>query len=137
MGELNQVAWHGFIEENWSDFNLMNLSVFKNGVEVLDSKSRIWVWGGATKGVLFLKHLLAISPSNFEKVVAVVDVNPKKQSLFTPSTNLPIISPNEMFAGLKDDDYVIVMNPNYLEEVRNNLENNTSLEIDVDVFMPF
>ena len=88
---------------------LMNTSVFKNGVEVLNKKQNL----GVGQKVVVSKHLLAISPSNFEKVVAVVDII-KKTIAFHSSTNLPIISPNEMFAGLKDDDYVIVMNPNYL-----------------------
>jgi hypothetical protein len=136
LGDVNSSKWSGFeSDDNWSDFNFDEYKLrFKEKTKFLDTKSRVWIWGGATKGVLFLKHLLDVSPLNFRKVVAVVDVNPKKQSLFTPSTNLAIISPKEMYSKLNDGDFILVMNPNYLEEVRSNLFNNTSLTVNVGCF---
>ncbi len=137
LGELNSENWYEFgLTENWSDFNFEEyVSVFNNYVKSLNPKKRIWVWGGATKGVLFLKHLVEYSPSNFEKVEAVIDANPKKQSLFTPSTYLPIISPNNLYSKLKDGDYVVVMNPNYLTEIQNDLAHNTEAKVDIGAFM--
>ena len=137
LNELNTDNWYGFdLTKNWSDFNFEEyVSVFNNHVKSLDSKKRIWVWGGATKGVLFLKHLLEYSPSNFGKVEAVIDANPKKQSLLTPSTYLPIISPSDLYSKLKAGDYVVVMNPNYLTEIRSDLAQNITVEIDVGAFM--
>lgn len=95
------------------------------------------MWGGATKGVLFLKHLFENSLSNFKKIESVIYGNPKKQSLFTPSTKLPIISPNNLYPILKDGDYVIVMNPNYLNEVKIELAKNTEASINIEALMLF
>lgn len=136
LGDVDSSKWSGFeSDDNWSDFNFDEYRLrFKEKTKFLDTKSRVWIWGGATKGVLFLKHLLDVSPLNFRKVVAVVDVNPKKQSLFTPSTNLEIISPKELYSKLNDGDFILVMNPNYLEEVRSDLFNSTSLTVDVECF---
>jgi hypothetical protein len=139
LGKLNDDDWHGFnLKENWRDFNFDEyLSAFKNFIKILDSKKRVWVWGGATKGVLFLKHLFENSPSNFKKIESVIDANPKKQSFFTPSTNLPIIFPNNLYPILKDGDYIIVMNPNYLNEIKIELANKTDASINIEALMLF
>ena len=89
------------------------------------------VWGGATKGVLFLMHLSNLYPSIFEKVVGVVDINPKKQSLFTPSTKIRIISDKQMFKESEDGDVVLVMNPNYYEEIKDSIAIGLSHTVEI------
>jgi len=131
LGSSNNDKWHGFnLPENWSDFNFdMYLQSFSESIDFLNQKQRIWVWGGGNKGVLFIKHLSDVSPNIFQKVTGVVDIDEKKQGLYTPSTNLPIISPRQMFTQCEDSDFVLVVNPNYLNEVRNNLEKNVPFPI--------
>ena len=123
FGALDVDGWTGFDRtENWREFNFDDyLDAFAKSVEFLRHHKRLWVWGGATKGVLFLKHLADVEPAIFHKVVGVVDINEKKQSLHTPSTYVPILSPSEMARKADKSDFVIVMNPNYKDEVREQL----------------
>ena len=46
-------------------------------------------------------------------LAGAIDSNQEKCRHFMPGTGLPIVSPS----GLKDGDTVIVMNPNYLDEI--------------------
>ena len=90
--------------------------------------------GGGTKGVLFLKHLFDISPPTFDNISGVVDINPNKQSLFTPSTKIQIISPKQMFESCREGDTVLVLNPNYHNEINAEIQNNVNHSIDVVSF---
>jgi SAM-dependent methyltransferase len=70
------------------------------------------VWGAGAKGVTFL-NALALSA---DLVPAVVDLNPRKQGCHVPGTGQPIVPPGRLH------DYavrhVLVMNPNYADEIR-------------------
>ena len=136
LDSISKYEWeYSDIESQWSDYEFDGyIDRFLSDVKFLDSCDRIWVWGGATKGVLFLKYFSELKPHGFEKVVSVVDINEKKQSLFTPSTNLKIISASEMFDLCCEGDAVLVMNPNYLNEVKALIEENVSYELEVFSF---
>lgn len=110
------------------------LNEFKTRVQNLEKGSRYWVWGGATKGVLFLKHLADFCPDVFCKVVGVIDINEKKQGLFTPTTGVMISSPKDFFKLVAKNDTIIVMNPNYLNEIRKEIEANVNYSIKVIQF---
>jgi SAM-dependent methyltransferase len=73
------------------------------------------IWGGASKGVIFAQHLQRAG--NFA-VEFAIDINPAKQGGFFPGTGLPVMSPDEGLQLLTGDDVVIVMNSNYLNEIR-------------------
>ena len=68
------------------------------------------VWGAGSKGVTFLNATGA-----GEEIVAVVDINPRKQGKYVAGTGQPIVAP----AALTDihPDFVIIMNANYREEI--------------------
>jgi len=72
------------------------------------------VWGGASKGVIF--SLLAERAGL--KVARLIDINPAKQGLFVPGTGLKVSSPQEGLADLPEGTTILVMNPNYLEEIQ-------------------
>lgn len=69
------------------------------------------VWGAGSKGVTFLNAL-----GTGEEVVAVVDINPRKQGKYVAGTGQLIVSPEELVT-LKPD-FVIIMNGNYRDEIR-------------------
>lgn len=73
------------------------------------------VWGGASKGVIFSLFLERAGG----KVDRVIDINPAKQGRFLPGTGLRVMSPEEGLADLPQGSLIQVMNPNYLEEIRN------------------
>lgn len=72
------------------------------------------IWGGASKGVIFAIHMQRHGAT----VEAIVDINPAKQGKFVAVTGLKVESPGEMLSRFPDDIDIIVMNPNYLGEIR-------------------
>ncbi|MBO6675190.1 MAG: methyltransferase domain-containing protein [Rhizobiales bacterium] len=78
------------------------------------SSPPIAVWGGASKGVIFCLFMERAGC----KIGRVIDINPAKQGHFLPGTGLRVMSPEEGLADLSEGSVVQVMNPNYLEEIR-------------------
>ncbi len=78
-------------------------------------RSRVAVWGAGSKGVAFLTTL-----GLRDDVEYVVDINPHKQGMYMPVTGQPIVGP-ELLAERKPD-IVLLMNPVYEDEVRDELD---------------
>lgn len=77
------------------------------------------VWGGASKGVIFsLLRERAGHP-----VGRVIDINPAKQGRYLPATGLRVMSPEEGLRDAKPGARILVMNPNYLDEIRQMTDN--------------
>lgn len=72
------------------------------------------IWGASSKGVIFglLMQREGIS------INYVVDINPAKQGKYLPVSGLLVSSPAEVISRLKPDSTILVMNGNYLSEVR-------------------
>jgi len=93
---------------------------FTNGIkqqaEMLKSnKDRpVAIWGGASKGVIFAIHMLREGIP----IEMVIDINPAKQGKFLAVTGLCVVSPEEAMTRLPDGADIIVMNPNYLGEIK-------------------
>ena len=69
---------------------------------------------GPTKGVTFCN----LADPDARRLAGIVDVNPAKQGKFLPGTGHPIVSP----AAAAQSAAVLVLNPNYVGEVRIALE---------------
>jgi SAM-dependent methyltransferase len=76
---------------------------------------RTVLWGAGAKGVMFLNALDLGSVVEY-----VVDINPHKQGLYIAGTGQQIVSP-EFLADYKPDA-VIVMNPIYQDEIKQQLD---------------
>jgi SAM-dependent methyltransferase len=72
---------------------------------------RVVLWGGGSKAVSFLTTL-----GLTDEVQAAVDINPYKQGKFIPGTGHPVIAPEQLRTA--PPDFVVVMNPIYVDEVR-------------------
>lgn len=78
------------------------------------------IWGAASKGVTFTL-LLSQMPDTTAEIACAIDLNVAKQECFMPVTGTPIVSPQAaQNAGVGT---VIVMNPNYLDEIKIMAEN--------------
>ncbi len=78
----------------------------------LATNQNIAIWGAGAKGSTFLNLL----DSQRQQVRCVIDINPAKQGRFIARTGHPIVSPNDLQSlGIQ---HIIVMNENYLEEIR-------------------
>jgi len=82
----------------------------KRLTEMARHNCRVVVWGGGSKGVMFLNSI-----STAEAVEGVIDINPAKQGHYIPGTGHRIVSPY----SLKDrkPDTIIIMNPLYTQEI--------------------
>ena len=75
-------------------------------------RGKVAVWGAGAKGVTFTN---TVDPDG-TLVHCVIDINTKKQGGFLPVTAHPIVSPVDAKArGVKS---VVIMNPNYRQEIR-------------------
>lgn len=48
----------------------------------------------------------------------VIDINPAKQGRYLPLSGLRVCSPEEALAALPEGAQILVMNSNYLDEIR-------------------
>lgn len=80
------------------------------------------IWGGASKGVIFAIFMARAGTP----VHTVVDVNPAKQGKYLGVTGLRVSSPEEIITQLPAGSEIIVMNSNYLEEIRHMTQNRFS-----------
>jgi SAM-dependent methyltransferase len=74
---------------------------------------RIVLWGAGTKAVSFLNMLRCTADRGIEYVI---DINPAKANRFVPGTAQQIMPPE--FVREYAPDIVLVMNPEYLAEIR-------------------
>lgn len=75
---------------------------------------RTVIWGGGSKGVTFLNAL-----QTRDLIAYVVDVNPRKTGMFVAGTGQEIVMPD--FLSDYRPDVVLVMNPLYVQEIRQSL----------------
>lgn len=92
---------------------------YESKVQALARALRRWrapivVWGAGSKGVAFLNKF------HDAPIEYVVDVNPHKQGKFVPGTGQQVVAP-EFLQQLRPGT-VIVMNPNYREEIASQLK---------------
>ncbi len=87
---------------------------FQTRVQPVPAGVRTYVWGGASKGVIFasLRERLG------RPLDGVVDINPAKQGKYLPATGLCVMSPAQFLRRAPRGSIVYVMNPNYLEEIK-------------------
>ena len=133
LGDISNENWLG-LEDNseWHDYDISPfISQFKKNCEKLMLAKGIWIWGGASKGVLFLYHLHKFMPSLFLKIKGVVDINPKKQNLFTPITKVKVISNMNLFELAEDGDVILVMKPNYYDEIKSDCSSKSKIKFNI------
>ncbi len=76
----------------------------------LSAGRRVALWGGGSKAVALVSALPSAAP-----IVAVVDINPRKQGCFLPGSGLEVSAPSALTACRPDA--VLAMNPVYREEI--------------------
>lgn len=72
------------------------------------------VWGGASKGVVYTLFMQRAGA----EIDYVIDINPAKQGKYLPATGIRVFSPEEVLPQLGSGSGILVMNSNYLEEIR-------------------
>ena len=84
---------------------------------------RALAWGAGAKGVSYL-NMLEIG----DEISHIVDINPNKRNRYIAGTGQKIVAPE--FAKQYQPDIVVVMNPVYLDEIRQSL---AEMEVNAEV----
>jgi SAM-dependent methyltransferase len=91
-----------------------SVAQWRQRIDELRSACRhVVIWGAGAKGVMFLNLLRVAAGAGVDWVV---DINPRKQGHFIPLMGQKIVSPDRLLQN--PPDLVIVMNPEYEQEVR-------------------
>jgi len=96
---------------NFPNNFISNIDFFKTLLNTSSKKSV--VWGGASKGVIFSLFM----KKRGVNIESIIDINPAKQGKFIASTGIKVSSP-EILNNAPDDTNIIIMNGNYLEEIK-------------------
>lgn len=97
----------------------------------IEKKRYVFIWGGAGKGGTFCHHLKTLSPAIMQKLKFAVDINPKKVGKYLPSSLVRIASKDEFFDAAGADDFLIIANPIYTDEIKRELLNNGLRDIEI------
>jgi len=81
-------------------------------ISVVNAK-RNAIWGGASKGVIFALYMQRAGVN----IDLVIDINPAKQNKYMAGSGLRVSSPEDGIQMLQKGDNILVMNPNYLQEI--------------------
>ncbi len=81
---------------------------------IAQAKQKAVIWGAGTKGVTISNILKAQ-----DQIPYVVDINPRKQGLYIAGTGQQIVPPD--FLREYHPDVIILMNPLYEQEVKDNV----------------
>jgi hypothetical protein len=76
-------------------------------------KNPVCIWGAASKGVIYS----IFAKKNNVEITCAIDINPSKQGKFLPVSGIPIVSPEYALSSFPVGTHVVVMNPNYTNEV--------------------
>ena len=98
----------------------------------LATDQKVFVWGAATKGCLFLTHSARIG--NFiDKINYCIDVNPHKIGKFIPNLSIAIKSKADFFKDAKPGDLLIIANPAYENEILREIEIEKLTDLKIEV----
>ncbi len=89
-------------------------SSFGQNLDYVKDNKTLAIWGGGSKGVIFS---LLSQRAGFP-IRTVIDINPAKQGKYLPVTGLSIQSPLQALPSLPPGSTILVMNSNYLEEIK-------------------
>ncbi len=110
------------------EIDLKNCAVFPdNFTASLAQPGPEVLWGGASKGAIYA----LLRARSGAPVRTVIDINPAKQGKYLPATGLLVQSPQLGLASLAKGSTIVVMNSNYLEEIRG-MSNNAFNYVVID-----
>lgn len=114
-------------EQDWQSLDFAALfpgfQVAISDLEASSTDRSVYIWGAATKGVMFCHHLQRLRPTAFARIQAAIDINPMKANRYMPSVHLPILDVDTFCDQASGNELVVIMNPNYRDEIVAELAN--------------
>ena len=109
-GSINEMV------TKYSKYENQNLEKCKDNLKKLSSEGKIAIWGAGAKGVTFCN----LTDHMHKLINCVIDINPNKHGKYIPGTGHPIVNHSEIKS--RDIKSIILMNPNYFDEVEKILQ---------------
>ena len=130
ISDLSSSFEYEYNSNNWENLNFKlifpELSKTINDINSsLNGNGKLYVWGSATKGAMFLMHCKS-NESLFKKVGFAIDINPSKIGKYLPGSKVQIRDKDTFYRMVNSNDLLIVSNPNYFDEIKNDIKRNTS-----------
>jgi len=120
LSSLREPVFEDILFEFPSDFNSGIIEITHRLREMkTDSDSKIVVWGGASKGVIFS----LLMKRNQVQIDSVVDINPVKKDKYLPLTGLKVIDQNYFKMNYPSNTIIVITNSNYKNEIELITEN--------------
>jgi SAM-dependent methyltransferase len=127
FGDQYLYAAGGFIIHTPENTNCLDIKTstdfkgFKEKIEFcncfVNEHPNLALWGAGAKGANFARMM----DPQCRKIQCIVDINPKKQGHYIAGSAHPIISPEELMK-CEDVEGIIIMNENYLREIKSAVE---------------
>jgi SAM-dependent methyltransferase len=116
----------GALAAQFREHDQQRVEQWRATVDRLHERGSVGVWGAGAKGVTFCN----LTDPEGRALAAVVDVNPAKQGKFLAGTGHRIVTPEQ---AAREFESVLVLNPNYLEEIATSLDQFGAATLVVDV----
>lgn len=131
MAKLNDLNRNYKSTEKFKNVNLIQLfPKLEKKIKCFNNiNQNIFIWGAATKSLMFLIYLKLLNLKAFKNVRFAIDIDKTKQNKFLPIVNIKIIDPKMLKKVMKPGDYIIVSNSNYLSEVKKYIKNIKLIKI--------
>lgn len=112
---------------NWRDldFEVLFPNISEKMLTIenqLAAGGKLYVWGAATKGCMFLIHCVNRGRL-INRIGFAVDLNPQKCGKFLPGSLVAIRPKEDLFNVVRDVDVLLISNPNYKDEILLELSN--------------
>lgn len=96
----------------------------------LGSKGKLYIWGSATKGAMFLIHCKS-NKDLFSKIGFAIDINKNKIGKFLPVSKIEIKNKEDFYKSVQSDDLLLISNPNYVDEIKEDIIKNTNIKFKI------
>ncbi|WP_426697568.1 class I SAM-dependent methyltransferase [Aeromonas hydrophila] len=118
---LSNTYQEQYLSNQWIDidfyktFHMLSEKILHIEKKIIES-NKIYIWGASTKGCMFLVHCLDRSKI-IDNIGFAIDINPKKWGKYLPGSHVPIKSKDEFFHTVREEDILVIANPNYKDEI--------------------
>lgn len=109
------------IADNFKNSNAQIEKRWREQLIELSQNGKLILWGAGAKGVTFAN----LFDAHRKLIQSIVDVNPNKQGKYLSGTGHPIISPSKIKDIYNNEPIIVlVLNPNYKDEISEMLREN-------------
>tara|TARA_B100000242_G_scaffold184033_1_gene132228 strand:- start:11342 stop:13249 length:1908 start_codon:yes stop_codon:yes gene_type:complete len=132
--DLSKSFKRDYYSYNWEYKSFENLfpDIIKkmNKMKKVAKDNSIYIWGAGTKGCLFLNYCKNRNIL-IDNIKFAIDINPNKIGKYLPGSLIQIKSKEFFLKRIKNNDTLLISNPNYKKEIIEEIKKNSSVKFNV------